>query len=89
MTEEKLQAIHRGLLDGNLIMHSQLTETSCFDRFVRGLTVLRGLFALTIILCAATASAFMFDSPGNIVLTGVMAVLRAGISRLRSIPTLA
>jgi hypothetical protein len=71
-------------------MYSKLTEASCFERFARQMAALRALLTLTTsVLCAMSASAYMFDSPGNIVLTAVTAALRAGISRLRSIPALA
>ena len=70
-------------------MYSKLTEASCFERFARQMAALRALLTLAIILCAVSASAYMFDSPVDIVLSAVTTALQAGISRLRSIPALA
>jgi hypothetical protein len=69
-------------------MDRKLSQASCFERFAQQMAALRTLLTLAII-CALSASAYMFDSPVEIVLTAVTTALQAGISRLKSIPALA
>jgi hypothetical protein len=67
-------------------MDRKPTQASCFEQIAQQMAALRALLTLAIILCAVSASAYMFDSPVDIVLTAVTTALQAGISRLRSIP---
>jgi hypothetical protein len=68
-------------------MDRKLTRASCFEQIAQQMAALRALSTHAIVLCAVSASAKMFDSPVDIVLTAVMTALQAGISRLRSIPS--
>lgn len=65
-------------------MQSQLGDTDYFHRFVRRYAALQGLLTLVLVLATSSASAVMTDSPQDIVMHGVAAIVRTMLSWLKS-----
>jgi hypothetical protein len=76
------RAARKTLVNEKPIMHTQLMETSNCYRFIREMAFLQGLLTL-IIIAASSAAAAMSDSPGDLILSGAVAVLREMTSWLR------
>jgi hypothetical protein len=65
-------------------MESQIGDTRYFHRFVRWYAALQGLLALALVLAASSASAVMTDSPRDIAMHAVAAIVRTVLSWLKS-----
>ena len=70
-------------------MQRQFGDMSYFHRFVRRFATLQSLLLLALVLGASSATTVVTESPGDIVMHGIAALIRIVSAWLKSIPSAA